>query len=251
MTRYSPQIRRLLAATALVVSAAAAAQDATAPAAQDAAATAAQDAPVERFYHVELVVFRHTEPAPGGELWERPEPPPPEEPFFDEGIAPDLLFEPRPEPDLEPEPAPMDDVMSGDEIPDEPLTAETVPFGTFELLPDDAYQLGDAVAKLSDASRFSPLAHAGWVQSGVPEEESLAKDIAGSDNTATVSGRAVLSLSRYLHLDVDLQLATAERSYRLRQSRRRIQTGRYHYIDHPMFGVIAIVTRAPTPTPTE
>ncbi len=194
---------------------------------------AAQDEPL---YQVEVLVFRHTQPATAGELWVRPEPPADpldalDDPFGAPAYGDDTLT-PEPPADVE---------------EDVPLTAETIPLGRFEILSADAYRLGDAAAKIGRASRFSPLLHTGWVQPGLDIQESTAKGVAGSDAAAQVEGRVVLSRGRYLHLDLDLTLRTEDGEYRLRQSRRRVLLGRYNYIDHPMVSAIAIVTRAPEP----
>jgi hypothetical protein len=52
-----------------------------------------------------------------------------------------------------------------------------------------------------------------------------------------------LARGRYLHLTLDLALQPAGSSerYILRQTRRMRSTER-HYIDHPKFGVIAVIT---------
>lgn len=186
-----------------------------------------------RRYQVEIVVFRHTEPATSGELWQRPA----GLVAMDEAALADTAFA---------APAADDASRDGEQFdPDEPLNAETVPVGSFELLAAADYKLSDAVARLSKARRFSPLLHTGWVQPGLPLEESGAKNVSGRDREATVSGRVVVSLESYLHLDVDLTLEAADGDYRLRQSLRRIQTGRFYYIDHPLFSVISVVSRAP------
>ena len=59
-----------------------------------------------------------------------------------------------------------------------------------------------------------------------------------------LSGQIALSRGRYLHLTLDLGLSTGDRSgqrYVLRQTR-RMRSNERHYIDHPKFGVIALIT---------
>ena len=58
-----------------------------------------------------------------------------------------------------------------------------------------------------------------------------------------LTGRVALSRGRYLHLTLDLALEPAggAERYVLRQTR-RMRSNERHYIDHPKFGVIALVT---------
>ena len=57
-----------------------------------------------------------------------------------------------------------------------------------------------------------------------------------------LTGQIALSRGRYLHLTLDLAYTAPDgQRYVLRQSRRMRSTER-HYIDHPKFGVIALIT---------
>lgn len=172
--------------------------------------SAAQDGPE---YLVEVIVFRHVDPFDAGEVWTPAVPPFPPPPVVED-------------PDVEPPPPRR--------------------IGRFERLSADEFRLADAARKIADASRLSILGHTGWRQGATSLEESLAKSIAGRDDLASVSGSVLLYRSRHLRLDFDLTLTTRDGTYPLRQERRRVQTGVPHYIDHPHFGVLVMLSRAPT-----
>jgi hypothetical protein len=63
-----------------------------------------------------------------------------------------------------------------------------------------------------------------------------------------LSGQIALSRGRYLHLTLELTYDSAEEGgdrMVLRQTR-RMRSNERHYIDHPKFGVIAIITPSAT-----
>lgn len=169
----------------------------------------AQDTPE---YLVEVIVFRHTDAFDAGELWTPPVP----------------VFSPPP-------------------VAEQDSPAQSPPprrIGRFERLAAEEYALGEVAQKIAASSRLSILAHTGWRQRALPIEEAEAKSVSGRDNVARVNGSVLLFRSRFLRLDFDLTLQHDGGSYPLRQERRRVQTGVPHYIDHPHFGIIALVSRA-------
>ena len=96
---------------------------------------------------------------------------------------------------------------------------------------------------------YQPLAHFGWTQPGYPRD--VAKYLSVNSMVPSSSGllgQIALSRGRFLHLTLDLVYDAAvvgetPQRYVLRQTR-RMRSNEKHYIDHPKFGVIAIVTRA-------
>jgi hypothetical protein len=115
---------------------------------------------------------------------------------------------------------------------------------SFPELPASKFKLTAIADSLRRSRGYQPLAHFGWTQPGFPwgEHHYLSIDsqvVAGSG----LSGRVSLSRGRYLHLTVDLTLEAAgsNERYVLRQTR-RMRSNERHYIDHPKFGVIAIIT---------
>lgn len=119
----------------------------------------------------------------------------------------------------------------------------------FAMLPASRYQLNAIAATLRRSRDYRPLAHFGWTQPGYPPASARALSIdslvpAGSG----LSGQVTLARGRYLHLafDIALQGASAGQPATrdvLRQSR-RMRSNERHYIDHPNFGIIAVITKA-------
>lgn len=133
----------------------------------------------------------------------------------------------------------------------------------FRLLRPDEMQLDDEYARISRVDAYQPLAHAGWVQDGLAEDQARAINVAYL-GIANPSGTIRLHVSRFLHLNVDLTYraprgalpedtganAAALSELRLPQryvmhQQRRARSGELHYIDHPMFGLLFLITPAP------
>ena len=136
----------------------------------------------------------------------------------------------------------------GDEEESGGAAAEIAPPATamesFPAMPTGKMKLGAIADQLKRSRGYQTLAHFGWTQPGFPRTEAHYMSVdskvgAGSDLT----GRVALSRGRYLHLTLDLALQPAGSSerYVLRQTR-RMRSNERHYIDHPKFGVIALIT---------
>lgn len=141
-------------------------------------------------------------------------------------------------------------------------TTATQPFH-FSLLTPDEMQLDDAYAKLGRLGAYQVLGHAGWVQEGLPQDQTVPIDMAAL-GIANPSGTIQLYVSRFPHVIVNLTYrtppaATAEQStpdpsglamepvsaqYVLRQQR-RVKSGDIQYFDHPMFGLLLLITPVP------
>lgn len=140
----------------------------------------------------------------------------------------------------------------------DPLAAEQSEF-RFRLLRPEELQLTSQFRTLQrNAQAYVPLLHGGWVQPGLPEDESRPFDLAmlGARNPM---GTIRLYLSRFLHVKVDLnyqdaaappaapalgneltELPIAPRYYLVAD--RPTRSGELHYFDHPAFGVLIKVT---------
>lgn len=138
----------------------------------------------------------------------------------------------------------------------------------FRLLEDHELALGNAYGHIARLSAYRPLVHGGWLQQGLPESQAAPFDLIhlGASNPR---GTIKLHLSRFLHVTVDLdywgagvtpnrppsdpsvlgEISTTPR-YPLR-AQRRLRSGELHYIDHPMFGVLVLVTPEERPPETE
>ena len=168
-------------------------------------------------YDVELVIFRNPAGGGGGE---------------DFSGQSGLTFQSA---------APDDEEASGVAAENAPVATATE---TFPELAAGKMKLDAIAEQLRRGRGYQTLAHFGWTQPGFPRTEAHymsidSKVAAGS----ALSGRVALSRGRYLHLTLDLALqpgASGER-YVLRQTR-RMRSNERHYIDHPKFGVIALIT---------
>ena len=173
-------------------------------------ATLAQDDEDKPDYHIEVIVLAHKQPFAAGESFRLNE-----RVFGDASAMQD------------------DDAKLGPRI------------GTFERLAAEDFELDEAAHRLGNASRFRVLGHFGWKQDATETSEAQAKGVSSGDTDGRVNGSILLSRSRNLRLDLDLKFADGSQTMTLRRTRRRVETGKPHYIDHPYFGLIVLVTRAP------
>jgi hypothetical protein len=130
----------------------------------------------------------------------------------------------------------------------------------FRLLGLEELELTEAYRRLNNLNVYTLLAHGGWVQEGLPEEDAFPFNLAllGALNP---TGTVQLHLSRFLHVKVVLnyrarpgtplppQFATYDDVleefnfppvYELRATR-RARSGELHYFDHPAFGLLVII----------
>ena len=120
----------------------------------------------------------------------------------------------------------------------------TAPTATFPPLPASKLKLTAIAETLRRSRRYQPLAHFGWTQPGYPRSDArfIPVDSVIGSITAGIGGRIALARGRYLHLTLDLVLTGEDgQSYVLQQTR-RMRSNERHYIDHPKFGVIALVS---------
>lgn len=188
-------------------------------------AVAADEAP---WFEVEIIVFKYTSPdRAAGERW----PADPGRPSLQDAVV--LRAAKKPALKVGPEP--------------------------FELLDEKALRLAGTFRSLRRSAAYETLLHVGWLQPGTVKNGSVYIS-AGSAENKTLEGTVQVSLSRFLHLAVDLLLRTpapdalpaaqtvevaapaaSATSFRLTESR-RMRSQELHYFDHPRFGVIAQIT---------
>lgn len=134
----------------------------------------------------------------------------------------------------------------------------------FSRLAQSSLQLTSEANRIKSAPDLGLLLHMGWRQPGLPEDKAVAVKIdKGPDQR--LSGTLKLVLSRYLHINTDLIYreplsggaatafnSTAEdassfslepryQAYHMKQSR-RMRSRELHYLDHPLFGMVILVT---------
>ncbi len=169
------------------------------------------------------------------------------------------------------------------------------PDARLDVLPPENFRLQAEALRIAKDSNHELLLHTGWRQAGLTREQSIPLRIhAPSDDGSSINadpgreadtvlnaapstrldGTLRLILARYLHLEADLNYFAAEEMpqgqgffslfaseqtekpvYRLNETR-RMRSRELHYLDHPMFGVIALITpyelpvaAAPAPKP--
>lgn len=141
----------------------------------------------------------------------------------------------------------------GLEIPDEDATPFD-PVGpsspepttqTFPPLAASKMKLGAIEDTLRRSRNYRPLAHFGWTQPGYARNAAPTISIDGLVPAGSgLAGQIALSRGRYLHLTLDVVFTppdAPDERYVLHQSR-RMRSNERHYIDHPKFGVIAVIT---------
>ena len=123
-------------------------------------------------------------------------------------------------------------------------------------LPDTQRQLAAHYQALRNSSGFRPLAYYAWRQPVLDRNFApvVALPATGTESSAPyIDGTVRVSVARYLHLDLDLQLHSQSRQEefsaesditpRIRLSeQRRMRSRELHYFDHPRFGAIALIT---------
>jgi hypothetical protein len=116
---------------------------------------------------------------------------------------------------------------------------------TFPPLSQTKFKLTSIEDTLKRSRNYQTLAHFGWTQPGYARGEPHYMPIDGLLPPSTgLSGQIALSRGRYLHLTLELAYESPEDGggrMVLRQTR-RMRSNERHYIDHPRFGVIAIIT---------
>lgn len=153
----------------------------------------------------------------------------------------------------------------------EPLGARGFARGTqgpafgFRLLRPDELMLTDDYARIERLGAYRALGHAGWLQEGLDVENAKPMNLSYLGIT-NPTGTILLRVTRFLHLTVDLEYQ-AERPgasggvlpadpfgldefalkqrYKFRAERNAFRSGELQYLDHPMLGVLVLITPAP------
>lgn len=118
----------------------------------------------------------------------------------------------------------------------------------FPPVPAARLKLGAVADTLRRSRNYRPLAHLSWTQPGYGRNDAQYVAIDELVPAASgLSGKVALTRGRYLHLTLDLRFSPGDGSAGpfLLQQTRRMRSNERHYIDHPNFGVIAVIT--PTP----
>lgn len=206
------------------------------------AATASSSAWAKsRWYQVEVIVFRQTDPgAAGGERW------PDLKSFPDFRNSVDLFVD-LPEFSDEPEAHRPNEVS----VPG-PLA--------FQSLRPGSLKLSGVLRRLRGLGAYEPVLHVGWRQPGLSasrarsvyiSDKPAARVDTAMDATALASGPQVVTrrvegmirvrTGRLLNVDADFVSYDSGAVVRLTE-RRKVKLRELHYFDHPLFGVLVQVT---------
>jgi hypothetical protein len=140
----------------------------------------------------------------------------------------------------------------------------------YRPLPQAEQRLGNIWTALRSSRNYRPLYHIAWSQQVVDPQEAQALYIylppdSGETtpfNPPKLEGTIKFGVKRYLHMETDLLLrlpvtpeegddyfmGPAIRSYRMRENR-RMRSGKLHYLDHPVLGVLVQAERYDPPAP--
>jgi hypothetical protein len=140
----------------------------------------------------------------------------------------------------------------------------------YRPLPAEERQLGNIWASLRSSRNYRPLYHVAWRQQVVDPQRAQSLYLylgpesgePGPRNPPKLEGILKVGVKRYLHLETDLLLrlpvtpeagddyfmGPAYRSYRM-QAKRRMRSGKLHYLDHPVLGIMFKAERYEPPVP--
>jgi hypothetical protein len=129
----------------------------------------------------------------------------------------------------------------------------------FRVLRPEELQLTSQYRVLARLPAYHPLVHGGWVQLGLPDSVTIPVDL-GVLGVTNPAGTVRLSLTRFLHVKLDLTYIDAQAAQREQapapgeltelpiapryhiDAERTTRSGELHYFDHPAFGVLVKVT---------
>ena len=127
------------------------------------------------------------------------------------------------------------------------------------ILPRESLELDSAWRRLERLAGYEPLLLTGWSQPVWDKQAAPAHEINGGPNPR-IDGDVTFYRQRYLHLEIDLQLAefrfspdtslAGSEPIRIHGDR-RIRIGETHFFDHPQYGVLARLIRLPEPDSEE
>ncbi len=179
---------------------------------------AQENAPI--VYDVELVVFRNLDTSSTPEDW-----------ALEDRLSPGPGALPAAAADEE-----VSQIVSADSLGGMPIEGRPA-------LPREKFKLGGIAASLQRSRTYRTIAHFGWSQVGSPLNGAVSMPLDGLLPAGSLKGSAALARGRYLHLtlDLDYQPDGTGQHYYIRQTR-RMRSNERHYIDHPQFGVVALIT---------
>jgi hypothetical protein len=121
-----------------------------------------------------------------------------------------------------------------------PVTAS----GGMQVTPTTQRRLGGEVSRLRAAGGFQVIAHTAWTQAPAAwnSRRGVSTDQLGIE-VAGITGTVFIERGQYLHLGFDLRVDQGGRVYAV-SDLRRVKTGEAQYFDHPVIGILALISPA-------
>jgi hypothetical protein len=117
---------------------------------------------------------------------------------------------------------------------------------SYPKLPPQRLKLSGSFDAMRRNRAYQPLAHLAWSQPAFDRANAKFVNLATLGAGTELQGRVALTRGRYLHLTlhVTLQVPGEEARHTIKHTR-RMRSGERHYIDHPRFGILAVITPSP------
>lgn len=150
-------------------------------------------------------------------------------------------------------------------------------YSVIDITHNASKALAEHVSKLKHSSRYNVLLHQSWQQTGLNDNDAvnfivdtneveknhlevfstkLKSAKIDKQIKSSVKGNIKLVLGRYLHIHTDLHYKRINKSYRPNspvlhnkeleefniKSQRKMRSNKLHYIDHPLLGILVIVS---------
>lgn len=119
-----------------------------------------------------------------------------------------------------------------------------------KILQDESLRLSSEIRRIEESNEYKVLIHTAWRQPGLDKPSSFPVHIAtnkqaDNDTISYIEGDVTLVMSRYLHVSGNLMLYKESNGgyvpYPISFDR-RMRSREKHYIDHPMVGILVLVT---------
>jgi len=113
------------------------------------------------------------------------------------------------------------------------------PLSSYKKVNSSLMKLTGSYNRLVKGQNYQPLMHVAWIQS--VQSDSLSRAVKISSSQGNITGFFRLQRGHLVHMIADIEYSKDSVIYRLNE-KRRFKLNETHYLDHPKFGVIAIVS---------
>ena len=131
----------------------------------------------------------------------------------------------------------------------------------YRPLPAAERRLNDIWTRFRNSRNYRPLYHVAWRQQVVNPDDAQAiyisllpeeEEVPGMMTLPKLEGTLKLGVKRYLHISTDLlfrQFSDEGLTTYPMQAQRRMRSGKLHYLDHPLLGVLVQAEKYVPPEP--